>query len=64
MESIAESARESAGIHPILMEGEAESGWVLVDFQDIMVHIFDPEKRAYYNLEELWDDAHIVLRMQ
>jgi ribosome-associated protein len=64
MVAIAEAARENAGIHPILMEGEAESGWVLVDFQDVMVHIFNPETRAYYNLEELWDDAHVVLRVQ
>lgn len=45
-------------------EGNPDSGWVLLDFGDLIVHIFSPEKRVYYNLEELWQDGHVVLRMQ
>ncbi len=62
--SIAEEAKKKARILPLGVEGEAESGWLLVDFGDLIVHVFAPEKRAYYNLEELWSQAHRVLEMQ
>jgi ribosome-associated protein len=45
-------------------EGMAENGWVLVDFGDLIVHLFSSEKRQYYKLEELWRDAHVILHMQ
>lgn len=63
-QSIVDDARKSGNIVPSGREGMAESGWVLVDFGDLIVHIFSPEKREYYKLEELWADAHVVLHMQ
>jgi ribosome-associated protein len=39
------------------MEGHFETGWVLMDYRDFVVHIFSPEKRMYYDLERLWSDA-------
>jgi ribosome-associated protein len=45
-------------------EGDPQSGWMLVDFGDLIVHIFSPRQRTYYDLEDLWSDAHVVLRMQ
>lgn len=45
-------ARE--GIKKLHAEGEADSGWVLVDFGDVIAHLFTPEDRAYYNIEALW----------
>ena len=51
-------------IRPISVDGEADSGWVLIDFGNILVHIFDAETRDYYRLEELWDRATTVVRIQ
>ena len=39
------------------MEGEPSSGWVLLDFGSIIVHLFDKEQRGFYNLERIWGDA-------
>lgn len=54
---------KKAGSLPAVVEGTADSGWVLIDFGSVIVHIFSPEKRAYYQLEELWKEAPIVVRM-
>jgi ribosome-associated protein len=45
-------------------EGQAENGWVLVDFGDVILHLFSPERRGYYQLEELWNLSKILLRLQ
>ena len=47
----------AAGIHPHHIEGLAAGRWVLLDFVDIVVHLFHPEARAFYQLERLWNDA-------
>ena len=39
------------------ISGEPESGWMVVDFIDVVVHIFSPEARAYYAIEKLWDGS-------
>lgn len=52
-----------AGTKLALTEGTPESGWVLLDFGSVIVHILSPEQRAYYQLEELWQDAPIMMRM-
>jgi len=64
VDGIVEDTREQAGIRPVFVEGEPESGWMLLDYEDIIVHVFAPDKRAYYNLEDLWHEGHVVLRMQ
>ncbi len=43
-------------------EGTKSSGWVLLDFGDLIVHLFSPDQRAYYRLEELWGKASPVVR--
>ena len=63
-DAVIDTAREKAGYRPRGSEGEAESGWVLVDFGSIIIHLFSRDRRDYYNLEELWSEAHVVLRMQ
>ena len=44
--------------------GRGDSGWVLLDFGDVIVHIFGAEQREYYRLEELWSKAPQVVRIQ
>lgn len=45
-------------------EGIAETGWVLLDFSDVIVHIFAPKEREYYRLERLWNEAKAVVYEQ
>jgi ribosome-associated protein len=45
-------------------EGEANSGWVLMDFGDVIVHLFGSEERSFYDLEGLWHQATPVVRIQ
>ena len=52
------------GARAIYREGLAESGWVLLDFGDIIVHIFGPKEREYYRLERLWSEAKTVVYLQ
>jgi ribosome-associated protein len=51
-------------IKPLHTEGDRTSGWQLLDYGDVIVHIFSPDQRAFYRLEELWSNAKIVVRMQ
>ena len=51
-------------IKPHHREGGMDSGWILVDYGAIILHIFSPELREYYALEELWKDATEVVRIQ
>ena len=44
-------------------EGAVDSGWLLLDFGDVIMHIFAPEKREYYQLDELWSKAIPLLRI-
>ena len=63
-DGIWEDAKKKAGVQPAGIEGEPETGWVLIDFGDLIVHLFSPETRDYYSLEELWSQAYVVLHMQ
>ncbi len=52
-----ESALREMGVKPVRREGEPEAGWWLLDYVDVVVHVFGSEERAYYDLERLWSDA-------
>jgi ribosome-associated protein len=58
-EHIEEELRKS-GIRPIGIEGRSYSHWVLLDYGDVIVHVFEKETRAFYELEKLWMDAKTV----
>ena len=45
------------GLVNIIKTGTSESGWMIIDVDGIMIHLFDEELRDYYNLEDLWNDA-------
>ena len=49
-----EKVAEENGINIVGVEGYREGSWILVDLGDIIVHVFTPEAREYYNLERLW----------
>lgn len=55
--SIGDRLRIDEGLRPIAAEGLRQSRWIAIDYVDVMVHIFLPEERRYYNLENLWADA-------
>ena len=62
-DSVLDDARAKGGVRAFGREGNTHTGWVLVDFGDLIVHIFAPEQRAFYDLEGLWKNSHVVLRM-
>lgn len=45
------------GIEPTKIEGRGQGTWVLLDYDSVLVHVFNPQSRAYYNLEKLWADG-------
>lgn len=52
------------GVKPYRHEGSVNSGWMLIDYGDTIVHIFSSVERDYYQLEKLWHQAKPVVRMQ
>ena len=52
------------GLLPRRTEGEAESGWILIDYSHVIVHVFEVSQRAFYQLESLWDQAPTILSIQ
>ncbi len=58
------SGLRDEGVKPIGREGTPESHWVLVDFGAVIVHVFTPPERDYYQLERHWSGARTVLRVQ
>jgi ribosome-associated protein len=64
LDDIVEQVRETVHRRPLRREGTASSGWVLLDYGDVVVHVFAPTEREYYRLEELWSDASPVVRVQ
>ena len=63
VETLSRELRDE-GVRAAHQEGAADSGWVLLDYGAVIVHLFAPEQREYYALEELWRGATQVVRIQ
>ena len=67
IQAIADAIEEQLveqGARIIHREGVPDAGWVLLDFGDVIVHIFGPKEREYYRLESLWSEAKTVVYLQ
>ena len=59
-DSIEEIARPKGGEKPVHIVGRENGVWVAMDYTDVIVHIFVPETRSYYDLDNLWQDAKLT----
>lgn len=59
-DSVGDYVRIHAGVKPTAVEGLRNARWVAMDYSDVLVHIFVPEDRDFYNLENLWADATLT----
>jgi len=66
LRTLAEEVRKTAnaGGRRVRVEGDVQSGWVLVDHGDVITHLFSSEKRQLYRLEDAWSQARVVVRVQ
>jgi len=59
-----EEALDAVDVPPYKREGTPADGWVLLDYGDVIMHIMTADQRAYYRLEQVWEHAQIVVRLQ
>ena len=60
MQDAVDESMYTNGIHARQVEGNSYSTWILMDYQDVIVHIFSRDDRAFYNLDKLWKDGKVV----
>jgi ribosome-associated protein len=63
-DGVREAVKEKYSRLPVSVEGKSESGWVLMDYGDVLVHIFGEEEREFYDLEGFWKQANVLLSIQ
>ena len=56
-EAIHQGMKDDHGILPTRVDGATEANWILMDYDDVIVHVFTPELREFYRLEQLWGEA-------
>jgi ribosome-associated protein len=61
--SVRDTARDDYALHS-RSEGRPSDGWLVIDFGDIVVHLFSPDQREYYQLEKLWETGKVLVRLQ
>jgi ribosome-associated protein len=59
-DEVREALKRDERVVPQNVEGDREATWIVADYLDIVLHVFTPEARAFYRLEELWDDVPAV----
>lgn len=59
-ESVREFARKKAQVKPATVDGTRNNFWIAMDYIDVVVHIFLPDAREFYDVDNLWEDADIV----
>ena len=57
VKAIADNIRKGTSLKPKYIEGFENQSWILIDYFDVIIHVFKNETRQYYNIEKLWDDA-------
>jgi ribosome-associated protein len=62
-DAVLEKVKKDFGLPGKHVEGGAKSGWLLLDFGDVVVHLLSPALRRYYRLEDLWREGQVVVRM-
>jgi ribosome-associated protein len=63
LDEVREKVKQDTDARLLHVEGEASTGWVLMDYGDVVVHLFSEEMRRYYDLEGLWQEGRTVVRM-
>ncbi len=63
-DNVREQVKEKYSKLPASIEGTPDSGWMLMDYGDTVVHLFQEDKRRYYDLEGMWRSAHVLLQIQ
>jgi ribosome-associated protein len=58
-QSVEDEVKKATRQHPWHQEGRANREWILIDYVDVVVHVFRKDRRAFYDLEQLWGDAEI-----
>jgi ribosome-associated protein len=59
-DAIYEGLKKEHGLLPRRVEGLGEARWILMDYLDVVVHVFTPDMREYYRLEQLWGEAPVL----
>jgi ribosome-associated protein len=59
-----EKSLKNEGVQPYHYEGSSDSGWLLLDYGNVIIHVFGPEEREFYNLDEFWREGKTVLNIQ
>lgn len=58
---VIDEVKQKTGLNPWHKEGFENAEWILIDYSDVVIHVFQEEQRKFYNLERLWADANITL---
>ncbi|PQA58835.1 MULTISPECIES: ribosome silencing factor [Siphonobacter] len=60
-DSVDEEVHKATGVNPWHREGKSQKEWILIDYVDVVAHVFKQERRDFYRLEELWGDAEFTV---